>query len=71
MNTNRIKISFKQISCGPNHGLLLSRDADIYAFGSIDFEQLGTDSFRNNSIPTKINIEKKFIEITANKDWET
>ncbi len=50
---------------------MLSSDVDIYAFGFNLFEQLGIDSFKKNSIPTKINVEKKFIEIAANKDWET
>jgi hypothetical protein len=61
------KVFIEKISYGPNNGLLLSREGDIYGFGSNNFGQLGNNNMKNHFTPTKIMIKKKFTEIASNK----
>ncbi len=61
---------FEEISCGQNYSLLLSREGDIYGFGSNNFGQLGNNNMENHFTPTKIMIQKIFTEIASHKDCD-
>ncbi len=52
------------------HGLLLSNEGDIYAFGRNNCGQLGNKFFQKQSIPTKIIARNKFIDIASHYDCE-
>jgi len=55
-----------KMSCGDSHTLLLSRDGDIYAFGSNSFGQLGTeDQNQCERTPKKMINSQKFIDIES------
>jgi len=60
----KINVIFKKISCGDAHSLLLSRDGDIYAFGSNQFGQLGDDKDQSET-PLKLNNKNIFIDIAT------
>ncbi len=54
-----------KISCGQYHSLLLSNDEIIYGFGNNDFGQIGIVTKENQIKPTKLNNQKKFIDIAS------
>jgi alpha-tubulin suppressor-like RCC1 family protein len=62
------KYFIEKISCGRYYSLLLSREGDIYGFGSNSLGQLGNNYMENHFSPTKIMIQKKFTEIVSHKD---
>jgi fused-like protein len=49
-----------KISCGSTHNLLLSNDGTIYEFGDNDLGKIG-----RKILPTRLNHEKKFIDIAS------
>jgi alpha-tubulin suppressor-like RCC1 family protein len=62
------KYFIEKISCGSYYSLLLSREGDIFGFGSNDCGQLGNNNMENHFSPTKILIQKRFTEIASHKD---
>jgi alpha-tubulin suppressor-like RCC1 family protein len=70
VKNNGKKVLIRKISCGLEHSLLLSRDGDIYVFGSNSCGQLGIDIDYNKqmNLPVKMNCETKFIDIAAHFD---
>jgi alpha-tubulin suppressor-like RCC1 family protein len=64
------KIFIEKISCGPFNSLLLSRERNIYGFGSNNFGQLGNNNMENHFRPTKIFVQKIFTEIASHKDCD-
>ncbi len=61
---NKINLTFKKISCGHSHSLLLSEEGVIYAFGSNDCGQLGIENaIQKFRIPKKLPHPNKFIDI--------
>jgi len=54
----------QKIACGPYHGLFLSSDCDLYAFGANYCGQLGIGNKCSQSLPVKVNDETiKFTDI--------
>jgi hypothetical protein len=68
-NPNVIEIqnvTFKKISCGQRHSLLLSNDGEIYAFGDNRFGQIGSGAKEMQIKPIKLTHYKKFTDIASN-----
>jgi hypothetical protein len=70
------QISIKKISCGSRHDLMLSRDGDIYLFGSSVHEQT-IKNFDDEehlisakSFASKINNSIKFIDIASHYNYD-
>ena len=63
-------IIFNQISCGPLHSLLLSRDGNIYVFGSNSNSELGiiTTTYRQ-IIPIQLSHTFKFKQIASHNRY--
>jgi len=56
----------EKISCGSEHSLLLSRNQDIYVFGSNELGQLGDETIKKlRKIPSKLYDRNKFIDIAS------
>jgi serine/threonine protein kinase len=64
---NYLKI--KKISCGAFHNLLLSYDGDIYAFGWNGFGEVGNGTRKEQRLPIKLELNKKFIDIASHPDY--
>jgi alpha-tubulin suppressor-like RCC1 family protein len=63
-NDNKINLTFKKISCGHSHSLLLSEEGVIYTFGSNDCGQLGIENtIQKFRTPKKLPHPNKFINI--------
>jgi alpha-tubulin suppressor-like RCC1 family protein len=62
---NNKNVLIEKIICGSKHSLLLSRDGDIYAFGSNNWGQIGNNCFSNQMIPQKLYSSVKYTEITS------
>jgi alpha-tubulin suppressor-like RCC1 family protein len=58
-------VSFKKISCGQRHSLLLSSDGSIYAFGDNSFGQIGIGNREMQNKPIKLINDKKIIDIAS------
>jgi alpha-tubulin suppressor-like RCC1 family protein len=59
-------VSFKKISCGKCHSLLLSNDGVIYAFGDNRWGQIGNGSKEMLPTPVKLTHTNRFIDIASN-----
>ncbi len=58
-----------KITCGAFHCLLLTKNGDIFAFGSNNFGQVGNGMIGKNQFkPEKVNHENIFIDIAAHFD---
>jgi alpha-tubulin suppressor-like RCC1 family protein len=60
---NKINHTFKKISCGHSHSLLLSEEGVIYAFGNNECGQVGVGNNSKVKSPQKIRHKNKFIDI--------
>jgi hypothetical protein len=58
-------ISFKKISCGQRHSLLLSNDGVIYAFGDNRFGQIGNGDKEKHAKTVKLTHYEKFTDIAS------
>jgi alpha-tubulin suppressor-like RCC1 family protein len=58
-----------KISSGKLHNLLLSNDGVICGFGDNHFGQIGILTKENQIKPTKLNHEKKFIDIASHWNY--
>jgi hypothetical protein len=65
IDENKCNVFIENISCGSYHSLLLSSDANIYAFGRNKSGELGNQKEENESSPQRINTETKFIDISS------
>jgi tRNA A-37 threonylcarbamoyl transferase component Bud32 len=59
-------VSFKKISCGQRHSLLLSNDGLIYAFGDNRCGQIGNGNQEMQSKPIPLTHDKRFTDIASN-----
>ncbi len=59
-------VTFKKISCGQRHSLLLSNEGEIYAFGDNKFGQIGSGAKEMQTKPVKLTYRKKFTDIASN-----
>jgi hypothetical protein len=59
-------VTFKKISCGQCHSLLLSNDGEIYAFGDNRFGQIGSGAKEMQRKPIKLTHHKKFTDVASN-----
>jgi alpha-tubulin suppressor-like RCC1 family protein len=46
-----------KISCGHSHGLLLTKNGEVYAFGNNKCGQIGIGSYENQSIPKRLEMK--------------
>jgi RCC1 and BTB domain-containing protein len=60
-------LKIKKISCGGLHGLLLSCDGDIYAFGDNECGQVGNGTVKEQRFPIKLKLNNKFIDIASHE----
>ncbi len=58
-------VTFKKISCGHRHNLLLSNNGEIYAFGDNRHRQIGNGRKEMQTKPVKLIIDNKFINIAT------
>jgi tRNA A-37 threonylcarbamoyl transferase component Bud32 len=58
-------IIIDKITCGANHSLILTNNGVIYAFGDNFFGQIGNGIKGDIETPTKLNHEKRFIDIAS------
>jgi RCC1 and BTB domain-containing protein len=58
-------VIIKKIVCGPNHSLILTNMGKIYAFGYNASGQIGNGDQNNQSIPIRININAKIVDISS------
>jgi hypothetical protein len=56
------EIIIEKISCGRNHNLLLSREADIYVFGDNSDGQLGIGDKETQMTPKKLNVSDQIFK---------
>jgi RCC1 and BTB domain-containing protein len=59
------RVIIKKIVCGPNHSLILTNMGKIYAFGHNAFGQIGNGDQVIQSIPIKIDIDAKIVDISS------
>jgi hypothetical protein len=59
-------VSFKKISCGQRHSLLLSNNGVIYAFGDNRCGQIGNGNQEMQSKPIQLTHDKRFTDIASN-----
>jgi hypothetical protein len=59
------KIEIKQISCGGDHSLVLSKNGEVYSFGWGEYGQLGHNNTVSLNVPRKIALNDVIVQVAA------